>query len=251
MDGLLKDLGVENPTPAAPVDPVDPEPETDPVLESAPADPEQDPETDPVDPEPAPTDPKAEPSAPKEDNKQAKAFAELRTKSTKYERLLKSAAEASGLELDAFMEQLETGSLNKRAEKMQTSPDILRRLEEAESKMQSYENERAQFHLAQEFNKVQTEFKISDDELTAFSQQLVSKGVNFSDPSLDMVSLYRGLNYESLLEKERQSWIELRNKGAQQGSQPIAKNGRNGTQSNTKIESEADLNALLDQMDLK
>ncbi len=211
--------------------------------EGEPAEPEE-PTTDPVEP-PTEEVPPAPKEAPKEDPK-ARAFAEMRAKNTQYERALKKAAEVEGISVEEYLKKIDEGATTKRAEQMQTSPEILRRLEEAESKLAEQEQSKVQMHLAMEFQKLQQTLSVSDDELAAFTEKLASKGFNFMDPSADYTALYRGLNYEKLVEKERQEWLARSQKASQQGSQPLTKTGKNGSTSPATIETMAELDALLE-----
>lgn len=182
------------------------------------------------------------------DSSQAKAFAEMRVKNTQYERALKRAAEVEGLSVDDYLKKIEDGALTKRAEQMQTNPDVLRRLEEAEAKLQEQEQSKAQMHLAMEFQKLQHDLGVSDEELSTFTQELAQRGFNFLDPTANYTALYRGLNFDKLVEKERQSWIVRSQKATQQGSQPIAKNGKNGASGPDTVETMRDLDALLESL---
>lgn len=242
LDDLLLELGGEPKDPSAepqdPVDPVEPEP--------------QDPE-DPAEPNPEtgkesdPVPPKATPPAPKDDpNKAARAFAEMRTKATQYEKLMDKAAKASGLTRDEFIAKLETDALNKRAEESKIPADALRRIEELEQRLQASESAKVQTHLAKEFANVQTKFGISDAELTTFTETLANRGFNFEDTSVDYSTLYRGMNYEALVEKERQSWIAGSARAGAQGSRPIIKNGKGGPSGSEEITSFGDLDAALE-----
>ena len=249
--GLFERMGVAanaNPEPTEPpVPPTAPDPTT--VEGGAAPEGHPDPKGSPGEPvlptEPEPTEPaKSEP--PKED-KQAKAFAEMRAKNTQYERLIKMAAEAEGVSVDEYLKKFETESLTKRATKMNTDPAILQRLEEAEMRLASYEQQNIQAHLQTEFGRIRSTLGVSENELQEFTASLVAQGFDFTNTNIDYVELYRGKNYAKLVEKERQAWITRDQRAQQQGTQPLPR-GRGTSDVTTEVNSPEDMVALLRQM---
>ena len=182
-----------------------------------------------------------------QEEKAHRAFAEMRAKNTKYERALARAAKMSNLSVDEFLEQMENKTLEQQAKTMGTNPELLRRLESLEAENESYRNSQIQMHLTREFGKVEQELQASKKDLQEFTTELIKRGHNFQDTSVDYTLLYRGMYHDKLIEKERQKWIARQGK-AQNSATTVGKSGKRDTSPET-IESMADLNKLLDQFD--
>lgn len=175
--------------------------------------------------------------------KDSRAFAEMRVKNAKYEKALARAAKASGTTVDEFLQQIEEKSLQTQAKQMNTDPEILRRMEALEAENEQYRTGQVQMYLSKEFSKVQKELKISDQELQTFTADLINRGHNFQDTSVDYTLLYRGLNHEQLVEKERQAWIARSNK-SDSSSTTVTKKGKGDHQPGA-VNTPEDLDNLL------
>lgn len=159
------------------------------------------------------------------EEKSSRAFAEMRAKNAKYEKALHRAAEVSGLSVDQLLEQLDDKAIQQQAKTTNTNPDLIRRLEAVEAERAELQTMKVQNHIERQFGKLSQDFKVTQDELLAFTSELIKEGFNFNDLSVDYVTLYRGRNYESLVEKERQQWIARSEKGQQAGT-VMSKNGK-------------------------
>lgn len=248
MPDEFKDLITElggNATPPA----QDPSPTpTDPVPTPAPAEPSATP-AEPADPTPAPApeEPKpaaAQPKAP-EETPQGRAFAELRAKNTKYERALSSAAKAAGLTTEQYLEKLESETLTQRAESLKTDPEVLRRLEQAEAELEAYRVKSVENYLISSFEGLKTKLGLTDNDMAEFTETLQRNGHDFRNTTVNYEALYRGMNFDKMIEKERQAWIAQDAKARSQGSTPLPVNGRNGNPATKEIKTTEELDEFL------
>ena len=242
---------VETPEPTEPIEPVVEEPEEMEEPEETPE--ENTPEETPKETPKADTPPEV-PPVQVEESKQAKAFAEMRVKNAAYEKVLKGRAEREGISLEAYMAKLQDEELTERAKALQVTPEYMRRLEALEQENNGYKKVQLQLHIQSQFAKLSTELKLDDSELQAFGAQLVAANVNLEDTSMDYVQLYRGMNYEKLVEKkleaERQIWLQARKK-SQNASNPLSQSGRHDARETGSISSITELDQFLSTMDKK
>ena len=246
---LINELG-GNATPPTPQPTTPPEPSATPA-DPAPSNPA------PAEPSATPAEPTATPPAPQpnagtpskptssEDNPQARAFAEMRAKNTKYERALSSAAKAAGLTTEQYLEKLEADSLNQRAETLKTDPEVLRRLEQAEAEIESYRVKTVENFLINSFEGLKAKLSLTDAEITEFTETLQRNGHDFRNMTVNYEALYRGMNFDKMIEKERQAWIAQDAKARSQGSTPLPTNGRNGTPATKEIKTAEELDEFL------
>lgn len=248
MPDYFKDLITElggNATPPA----QDPSPTpVDPVPTPAPAEPSATP-AEPADPTPAPApeEPKpaaAQPKAP-EETPQGRAFAELRAKNTKYERAISSAAKQAGLTTEQYLEKLESETLTQRAESLKTDPEVLRRLEQAEAELEAYRVKSVENYLISSFEGLKTKLGLTDNDMAEFTETLQRNGHDFRNTTVNYEALYRGMNFDKMIEKERQAWIAQDAKARSQGSTPLPVNGRNVSPVTKEIKTTEELDEFL------
>lgn len=256
FESLKKEMGIETPPPtvtepvvtepAAPVtEPatpanatpeVDPVPATEPVVEPTVTEPV-------VAPTPAATEPAKGNKS--EDSAQARAFAEMRVENAKYKKLVKQMADAEGITPEEYLKKLEDQAVATRATALQTSPEVLRRLDAAEAALREQEDLRVQNHIQSEFGNLQRTFNLTEAELSAFAEQLAQKGHDFRNVSTDYAVLYRGLNHDILIEKERQAWISRNQKAVEHAPKTVTTTGSGAGVQTPKINSVADMEAFL------
>lgn len=232
----LKDEPEQDP-PATDKEPDILDDENDPV-EPEDVEPEGDPE-----PEPEKT-PEPEEKPKEKDDAANKAFAELRAKSTRYERILKRLAESSNKSLDEFVNELEDKAIERQAKKMGTDPALLKRLEALEEENQRYQESNIRLYLQSEFKRVESTLKLSEAEMKEFTTQLIADSHDFGNLKVDYLKLYRGYNHDKLVERERQNWIK---KSEKDGQAPgTVKPGRRSAGDPGEIATLEDLDRLLD-----
>lgn len=225
---------VTDPAPVTPteVDPINPVDGTEPPVVDTPA------ATPPAPANPTPT--KAEESA------QARAFAEMRVKNAKYEKFIAKQAEAKGVSVEDYLKSEEEAALAARATTLQTNPEVLRRLDVAEAALAEQEGLRVQNHIQSQFGALQQVFGLTEAELTDFTEQLAQRGHDFRNVTTDYSVLYRGLNHDKLVEKERQAWISRKQKADEQAPKTIINNGSGAGTTPGKINSISELDSYLD-----
>ena len=137
------------PTDPAPVDPtpVDPTPANPAPVDPVVTDPA------PADPDPVPPATNPAPTKKADDAAQARAFAAMRVENSKYKAALSKAAEAENLSIDDYLKKLEEQALTTRATSLQTSPEVLRRLDAAESALAAQQDLRIQNHIQAQFGR--------------------------------------------------------------------------------------------------
>lgn len=204
--------------------------------------PPEEPKTNPVE---AALAPKPEKVESKED-KASKAFAEMRSKNAKYEKALQRAAEVAGKSVDQFLEDLDERVVQKKAKDANVDPEFIKRVEALEADRLELQTSKVRHHIESQFNSLKSTLKLNDQDLMDFTTQLYSENFDFNDLNVDYLTLYRGKNYEKLLEKERQSWIARSDKG-QSAASVMSKNGKNSG-NDKPITTMSDLEDLLSSM---
>ena len=181
------------------------------------------------------------------DDKSAKAFAEMRVKATSYERALQRAADLEGLSVEEYLQKLDQKDIERRAKETNMDPEVLKRIEVLERERQEVLEMKARYHIENQFKVITDKYGASQDELLMFTVDLQKQGFNFFDLNVNYETLYKGMNYEKLIEKERQKWIARAEKGSSAGS-VMNKNGKTSDKG-AKVETMNDLEDLLSGME--
>jgi hypothetical protein len=143
-------------------------------------------------------------------SKSAQAFAAMRVELANKNKLLEGVATVLGLDPKQkdSMDQLQT-KLNEALAKKQGLPvETLERLNRLEELEQQRNIETVRNNAFQGFQKVKTQFNLSDEELQSFANELVAEGKNPFIKPLDLVTEYKLKNFDRLLE-------QAKNQGAQ------------------------------------
>lgn len=162
-------------------------------------------------------------------NKSAQAFAAMRVELANKNKLLEGVATVLGLDPKQkdSMDQLQT-KLNEALAKKQGLPvETLERLNRLEALEQQRNIETIRNNAFQGFQKVKTQFNLSDDELQSFANDLVAEGKNPFLTPLDLVTEYKLKNFDKLLE-------QAKNQGAQDEINRAAKATNNASTPNNK-----------------
>lgn len=172
----------------------------------------EDSETSSTDSEPASdTDAKQESqesfSAEDKFTKQNKAFAEMRIKNKAYEDFLMQMARTAKLDVKNAQEAkdiLASRIQQIEAKQKQISPEVLKELEDTRKRMSEMETERLKEHTLSDFAKLKSLHGLSDMELNAFADLLISKQKNPFEQHMDLIAEYRLLNFDKLIEQARE-----------------------------------------------
>lgn len=162
-------------------------------------------------------------------NKQSQAFAAMRVELSQRTKMLENVATILGLDPKSkdSMDQLQTKLTEALAKKQGIPTETLERLNRLEEMEQQRNVEQIRNNAFLGFQKVKTQFELTDDELQAFANELVSEGKNPFVTSLDLVTEYKLKNFDKLLEKAKV-------KGAQDEIARAAKAQNNASTPNTK-----------------
>ena len=208
LNDLFKELGMDPPA-TDPVPAADPEPapETPPV-ESEPKPGETKGDPAPTDPEPTEPETKPEP-APTPANK---AFAEMRVKTQKYEKILKSLGNLLGAQdvndPDAILNLVQEKVLQAQAKQQNIPVELLQKLDLLEAESQARQKDALTQQALIGFQNVKNQFGLDDKGLDAFADELAQKGINPFAQQIDLVKVYRDFHFEDIIAKEVQKAVE-------------------------------------------
>lgn len=207
LNDLFKELGMDPPA-------TDPVPAADP--EPAPA---ADPEPKPGEPappgDPAPTDPKPadpEPEPKPEPTPANKAFAEMRVKTQKYEKTLKSLGNLLGAQdvndPDAILNLVQEKVLQAQAKQQNIPVELLQKLDLLEAESQARQKDALTQQALIGFQNVKNQFGLDDKGLDAFADELAQNGINPFAQQIDLVRVYRDFHFQDIIAKEVQKAVE-------------------------------------------
>jgi hypothetical protein len=208
LNDLFEELGMDPPA-TDPVPAADPEsaPETPPV-ESEPKPGETEGDPAPTDPEPTEPETKPEP-APTPANR---AFAELRVKTQKYEKILKSLGNLLGAQdvndPDAILNLVQEKVLQAQAKQQNIPVELLQKLDLLEAESQARQKDALMQQALIGFQNVKNQFGLDDKGLDAFADELAQNGINPFAQQIDLVKVYRDFHFEDIIAKEVQKAVE-------------------------------------------
>jgi hypothetical protein len=246
LNDLFEELGMDPPA----TDPVpagsEPAPETPPV-ESEPKPGET--EGDPAPTDPEPTEPEPEPAPGPAPTPANRAFAELRVKTQKYEKILKSLGNLLGAQdpndPDAILNLVQEKVLQAQAKQQNIPVELLQKLDLLEAESQ----ERQRAALTQQaligFQNVKNQFGLDDKGLDAFADELAQNGINPFAQQIDLVKVYRDFHFEDIIAKEVQKAVEAERqralKAATESTTPGSTTGVGGGTTPSQIKTAAEL----------
>lgn len=254
---LFNELGGEQ-NPAAVTPEVTPtatvtaEPENNTTPEGAPITPEVTPEVTPeADPNPTGV-PAIDPAVDEENQKQARAFAELRTTNAKYTKVFKQLQNSMGVSSeDEVIERLLNAGLNAQARQQNVDPELLKRMQTLEEQNTTMMIEQKQKAVVESFGLLQKDFSLTNDEVLKFAKELDDKGVDLFKAGVDISTLYRGLHHSDIVQKqieaEKQKWIA---EGSVAANAPgvTTTTGKRNSQGKTEINTMGELESLFNSI---
>lgn len=152
-------------------------------------------------------EPSVEDEPPLENEKQYKAFQRMREENQrlyqekkdleKYQALMKKVAESSGMEVDEVVKYYENKLLEDEAKTKGVAPEVIQLQREVEALRVERE--------VQAFNAKMEAFvesaELSTEEISEFFEQCAQNNIDLFQVG-DIASVYKGLNFEKVLEKE-------------------------------------------------
>lgn len=155
--------------------------------------------------------------------KSNKAFAEMRISNKKYKDFFDRITKVSGLTEEQFINSMIQNLDAEQAKKQNTSPEVIKMLREQDERISQYEQREREKDFMNGLNILQTKFNLSQKDLGDFVKDVASKGIDLMNSKLDYETLYRGLYFDKLVEKEvekkRQEMITAQTK-AEKASVP-------------------------------
>lgn len=243
LNDLFKELGMDPPA-TDPVPPADPEP--------APADPEPKP-GEPAPPgDPAPTDPKPADPAPApepEPTPANKAFAEMRVRTQKYEKTLKSLGTLLGAQdindTESILNLVQEKVLQAQAKQQNIPVELLQKLDLLEAESQARQKDALTQQALISFQNVKNQFGLDDKGLDAFADELAKQGINPFAQQVDLVKVYRDFHFQDIIAKEVQKAVEAERqralKAATSSTTPGSATGVTGGAAPSQIKTAAEL----------
>jgi len=240
MDELLDGLGID-PTAAPTTE--DPVPGGDPPPGNA--------DPNPADPAPA-TDPA--PAAPvAEPDKTQQAFVYLRQQNQSFKNTLKGVAEVLGIDPktgDAdLIAALQTKVTENQAQRDNVPVEMLQRLQTLEARNTEIEQKERERATLLGLQQVKTQFGLTDNDVTKFTQDLITAGKNPLESKLNLVDEYRITHFEDIMKKATEDAVAKEqaraSKASASSSTPDTKRGDPGS-SDGKITTQIQLNSWLD-----
>lgn len=187
------------------------------------------------------------------EDKDAAAFAEMRTTNKIYGDLLKKVADGIGLQYsntDEMIAALNSDALNKIAEKKGIPVEFLQRMETLEANSRRWEEQQTQQRLTAGFGALQQKYGLDQGAMLQFAQQLDNEHVNLA--TLDVEKEYISRNFETIVQSRINTAVQeaLAKVGQvqQQSTTPAAPGANLGNSEPTKITKAADLISLLGTM---
>ena len=181
-------------------------------------------------------------------SKSANAFAAMRVELAQKNKMLENVASVLGLDFKTkdSMDQLQT-KLNEALAKKQGLPvETLERLNKLEAMEEQRNIEQVRNNAFLGFQNVKNTFKLTDDDLQNFANELVADGKNPFITEMDLMSEYKLRNFDKLIEKAKeqgiQSEIQRASKAQNNASTPGNTTGGNTDDSTDKVNSVKELN---------
>lgn len=248
--------------PATPQAPADPTPSTE-VPPVTPTTPEGTPT--PEGEEGAPTAPEAQSQDPAQptaaqpvndnDQKQARAFAEMRSTIGKYQKVFKRLQPMMGVNSeDEVIERLLSAGLNVQARAQNVDPSLLKRMQDLEDQNVAMIQEQKRQAVVESFGLLQKDFNLTNEQVIDFAKELDQKGIDLFKVGVDISTLYRGLHHDDItkqqLEAEKQKWIA---EGAKADKAPgiTTSSGKKSSGSKTTVNTMGELENLFNSLDMK
>ena len=186
-------------------------------------------------------------------SKQSQAFAAMRVELSQKNRMLENVATVLGLDPKSkdSMNQLQTKLTEALAKKQGIPTETLERLNRLEELEQQRNVEQIRNNAFLGFQKVKTQFTLTDDELQSFANELVADGKNPFTTPLDLVTEYKLRNFDKLLAKAKEQGVQdeiaRAAKASNNASTPGKKQGGAANPDADKITTVKQLNDWLNQ----
>lgn len=187
--------------------------------------------------------------------RQARAFAEMRSTIGKYQKFFKQLQPIMGVNSeDEVIERLLNAGLNAQARDQNVDPALLKRMQNLEEQNANMLAEQKQKAVVESFGLLQKDFNLTNKEVMDFAKELDARNVDVFRVGVDLSTLYRGMHYEDIskkqIEAEKQKWIA---EGAAANSAPGVNptTGKKNNQGKTEINTMGELESLFNSLNKK
>jgi hypothetical protein len=192
-------------------------------------DPNADPNQNPQNPDPDnPQNPQPNP----QEDRTAKAFAQMRVQNKQYSDMLKSIAGMLKVDTsnpDAMNQKLQDLIMNAEAKNQGVDPAFYKDVQQLKLENAQFKQNQMQQQAILGFQAVKTTFNLTNQELDAFADQLRNAGVNPFENPIDLVREYKIQNFDAITQKKIDEAIKAEQeralKAQNQGSNPNNKQG--------------------------
>ena len=208
------------PAPAA-----DPEP-TEPAAQNSTTEPQEPPAQ-----EPAVDTPAATPAQP-DNNKATQAFIHMRQENKSMHDMLNNIAGVLGIDSkdeQQIMTTLQARITDAQAKQNNVPPELMRRLNDLEQQNQAHTAAERQRNTAIGFQRVADKFKLDQNGLNQFAQDLVKAGINPLEQEVDLIREYKMMHFDDEVQRAVEAAVAAEQaraaKAATQSSTPGTKTG--------------------------
>jgi hypothetical protein len=139
------------------------------------------------------------------------AFGQMRTELNANKALLAKLATAAGIQYtdeNDLIAKLNDNALNQLAQRQNVPVDLLKRMETLEQNNAAYEMEQRKTETMLSFQKLQTTYGLTNEELLAFAQELDEKGMNPFASRINIDATYRDLHFDEIVNKRVAAAVE-------------------------------------------
>ena len=185
------------------------------------------------------------------------AFAQMRVENSNMRKLLSNVANVLGIDPKTPQEQMlqaiQKSVTTAQAKQQNVNPELLERLNALEDYKAANERQSLANKAIMGFQAVKNQFKLSDDELNAFADQLIEAKINPYTQDVDLVSEYKLRNFDKLIEAATARGIEQEAKRKQNvanhSTTPNSTTGGNQESSSEKLSTVAEFDKWLAEND--
>lgn len=132
-------------------------------------------------------------------------YSSTRKEADGYKDLLQRIADAKGLSIDQLRDQIQADEDRKKAEKLGVTPEVQRTLREQQDKIDALERRYREENFNNRLADFRRNYNLTDKQLKDFALQARNAGIDILNPGVDMTVVYRSLNYNNLMNIERES----------------------------------------------
>jgi hypothetical protein len=172
------------------------------------------------------------------DEKQNKAFAELRRKAQENEQaaqFLKRFAETAGTSPEEVMNRFEQRLLEQEAQKQNVPVEVIQRIKKLEEENETIKSTTVAERMNTQIQSTIEKYGATDDDIRATFEEMAKSGIDPRvNPNVDFERFYKAANFDKILEKKvseaKQSSLAQKKKRQEQAAIP---NGVSTTQTDS------------------